>query len=65
METSILLAQIIGPIMLIVGIGILINLEHYCQLVANFGASPFQIYLSGTMDLLIGILVVCFHNVGE
>lgn len=51
--------------MLIVGITILINREHYCQLVADFGASPFQIYLSGTMDLLIGILEVCFHNIWE
>jgi len=65
METSVLLAQIIGPFMLVVGIGILINLEHYRQLVADFGASPSQIFLFGTLALLVGLLIVCFHNVWE
>jgi hypothetical protein len=65
METSILLAKIIGPILLVVGVGILINLEHYRALVAEFAASPFQLYVSGLMALLLGVLVVAFHNVWE
>ena len=65
MQTSILLAQIIGPMLLVVGIGLLINLEHYRSLVAEFAASPFQLYLSGLMALLLGLLVVAFHNVWE
>jgi hypothetical protein len=65
MQTSILLAKIIGPILLVVGIGILMNLDHYRSLVAEFAASPFQLYLSGIMALTLGALVVAFHNVWE
>jgi hypothetical protein len=65
MDTSILIAEIVGPILLVVGIGILLNLEHYRALVAEFAASPFQLYLSGLMALLLGVLVVAFHNVWE
>ena len=65
METSILLAQIIGPSILILGIGILMNLGHYRRLVDDFAASPFQIFFAGLLGLLFGILIVCFHNVWE
>ena len=65
METSVLLAQIIGPTILILGIGILMNLGHYRRLVDDFAASPFQIFFAGLLSLLFGILIVCFHNVWE
>ncbi len=65
METSVLLAKIIGPLLLIVGAGIFINLEHYRRLVVDFGASPLSIYMAGTTALLLGLLIVIFHNVWE
>lgn len=65
METSILLAKIIGPIFLIIGVGIFINLEHYRRLVTDFGASPLSIYMAGTTALLLGLLIVVFHNVWD
>lgn len=65
METSIILAKIIGPLFVIVGIGIFINLEHYRRMLADFGASPLSIYMAGTTALLIGLLIVTFHNVWE
>jgi hypothetical protein len=65
MDTSILLARIIGPLLLVVGAGIFVNLEHYRRLVVDFGASPLSIYMAGTLALLLGLLVVAFHNVWE
>ncbi len=65
METSILLAKVIGPLLLIVGVGIFINLEHYRRMVVDFGASALSIYMAGTTALLLGLLVVAFHNVWE
>jgi hypothetical protein len=64
-QTSILLAKIIGPLFLVVGAGIFINLEHYRRLVVDFGASPLSIYMAGTTALLLGLLIVAFHNVWE
>jgi hypothetical protein len=65
METSILLARIIGPLLVIVGAGIFINLEHYRRLIVDFAASPLSIYMAGTIALLSGLLIVTFHNVWE
>jgi len=65
METSIALARIMGPLLVIVGVGIFINLEHYRRMVADFGASPLSIYMAGTTALLLGLLIVVFHNVWE
>jgi len=65
MGTSVLLARIIGPLLLVVGIGIFINLEHYRRMLADFGHSPLQIYVSGMTALVVGLLIVAFHNVWE
>lgn len=65
MDTSILLARIIGPLLLVVGVGIFINLEHYRRLVVDFGASPLSIYMAGTTALVLGLLIVAYHNVWE
>jgi uncharacterized protein YjeT (DUF2065 family) len=65
LDTSILLARLIGPLFLIVGVGIFVNPEHYRRLVAEFGASPLAIYMAGTTALLLGLLIVVFHNVWE
>ncbi len=65
METSLILAKIIGPLFLIVGVGIFINLEHYRRLVVDFGASPLSIYMAGTTAVLLGLLIVAYHNVWE
>lgn len=63
MDTSILLARLIGPLFLVIGVGIFINLEHYRRLVVDFGASPLSIYMAGTTALLLGLLIVLYHNV--
>ncbi len=65
METSVLLAKIIGPLLFIVGLGLLINMEHYRRMMTDFGASPLSIYMAGTTALLLGLLIVTFHNVWE
>jgi hypothetical protein len=65
MDTSILLAKILGPMFLVIGAGIFINLEHYRRLIVDFGASPLSIYMSGTIALLLGLLIVIYHNVWE
>lgn len=65
METSIVIARIVGPLLLAVGAGIFINLEYYRRMVADFGSSPLSIYMSGTIALVLGLLVVTFHNVWE
>ena len=54
--------QIVGIIYLIIGIGILINSDFYKKLITNFTENPPAIYLSGIVALVIGCLLVTFHN---
>jgi len=55
--------QIIGITYLAVGLGILINPGFYKKLIAAFTENPPAIYLSGLVALLIGYLLVTFHNI--
>ncbi len=63
MENSMLLARIIGPYMVIVAIGIMFNLKFYQRMIEDFLRNSALIYLGGVMALIIGLLIVLFHNV--
>ena len=62
METSKILARIIGPIMIIPAIGIFLNFNTYQGLIAEFSKSPSLCYLGGFMALLMGLVILQFHN---
>ena len=63
MGNSIFLAQILGPYLVIVGIGIFLNPKN-CQRVAHeYTQSAALIYFGGIMALFFGLLIILFHNV--
>ena len=63
MNISITLAQILGPLFLIVGLGVLMNLGLYQKMIKDYIKSSGLIYLGGFMSLIFGILIVHFHNI--
>jgi len=62
MYTSYMLAQIIGPVYLIVGLGLLMERSFYAKLLQEFMKSPAMMYLGGLMALIIGFLILSVHN---
>lgn len=62
MESSIVLAKIMGPMMLIIGVSLLLNGDTFRAMAKDFMKSPALIYLAGFITLLLGLLVVAFHN---
>jgi len=54
--------QVLGIVYLAVGVGIIINPDFYKKLVTDFMESPPAIYLGGIAALIIGYLLVTFHN---
>lgn len=62
METSLLLARLIGPLFVLIGIGILINHKHYAAMISRFMESPDLYYMSGMLAFVAGIAVVLHHN---
>jgi len=65
METSILIAKIIGIIYLSFGLGILINTKLYQKLLEQLLIDPSIRILGGVMSIIIGILILEYHNVWE
>jgi len=63
METSIYLAKLIGPVMLVAAIGLLTNATSHRAMVQEFLRSTALIYLSGVMAMTAGLAIVLDHNV--
>lgn len=63
MENSAVFAKIIGPYMIIVAAGVLFNLKTYQKFMQDFLKNSALIYLGGVIALIIGLLIVLFHNV--
>lgn len=65
METSILIAKIIGIIYLSFGLGIVINPELYQKLLQQLLIDPSIRILGGIMAIIIGFLILEYHNFWE
>jgi len=62
METSLILAQIMGPAMLVMGLSMALNAEAIRAMGEEFINSPALIYFSGFIALTYGLVIVTFHN---
>jgi hypothetical protein len=63
MEHSMLIARILGPLFIVVTVGVLSNLDYYLKMINGFIAKPIILYMGGVMALFFGLLIVEFHNV--
>jgi hypothetical protein len=63
MQTSRFLAQLIGPTLLVIGLGMLANREGYRAMAREFLQSRALIYLAGLFALVPGLAIVLVHNV--
>ncbi|UFX82715.1 hypothetical protein [Candidatus Absconditicoccus praedator] len=65
MENSVLLAQIIGPIALVIGISLLSGQMKYKELVKDLEKSPLSTYIGALFAYVVGALIVANHNLWE
>jgi hypothetical protein len=63
MQTSIFLARLIGPLLLIVGAGMLFNPGVFRTMASEVIRSVTLVYLFGLVDLAVGLAIVLTHNV--
>ena len=63
MDTSQLLARVIGPYMLIAGIGLMGSRTSYRQLIDELPNQKLLLMIVGAFTLIIGLLMLQFHNV--
>ena len=62
METSILIARLIGPILVVAGITALVNPKGMVDMAQEFLASRALIFIAGFLALLGGLAIVNTHN---
>jgi hypothetical protein len=65
MQRSIYLAKLIGPIFVVIGVGMLLNTHLYLVMAEQGLRSYVLIYLSGILTLTAGLALVLAHNVWE
>lgn len=62
MMVSILLAQIIGLYCILIGIAMLVHPARFKAMLNDFAKSPAVLSLAGIISLILGIILVVFHN---
>ena len=65
MDTSILIAKFMGPVILAASLSMFINRDQVTRIFEDFTNSPGMIFLAGLMTLLMGLTLVIFHNKWE
>jgi hypothetical protein len=63
MSTAMMIAQILGPMYLVVALGLWLNGEHFKKIFESFVKSEASLYMGGIMALIVGILIIRAHNV--
>lgn len=62
MNTSMMIAQLLGPIYLAIGVGMLVNCDHYKKMYDEVMKSKGMMYLGGVGALLVGLLILRVHG---
>lgn len=63
MESSILLAKLVGPMMLVLGLFVTFRPERMRRIGREFLNSEALIFISGVITLPVGLAIVVTHNV--
>ncbi|HEY3640162.1 MAG TPA: hypothetical protein VGL31_03640 [Xanthobacteraceae bacterium] len=63
MQTSVFLARLLGPLLLAVGAGILLNPKAFRSMANEVVRSVTLVYLFGLLDFAAGLAIVLTHNV--
>ena len=62
MERATFIAKLLGPFILVGGVGMLVNQSIYQAMISDFLHSAALVYLSGMLSLLAGLAIVNVHN---
>ena len=63
MQSSLFLARLIGPVMLVIGLAVFANQRGFRDMAEEFMASRALMFLSGLLIMPVGIAIVLTHNI--
>ncbi len=58
MQPAVFIARLIGPALVVIGVGVLLNEANYAAMITEAAHSPTIIYLSGLLSLLPGLAIL-------
>lgn len=62
MEISVFIARLIGPFFCVAGLGILMNISHYREMIRDLAEDSGLLYIGGGLALITGMALVLTHN---
>lgn len=62
MQPVVFIARLIGPLFVVLGVGILLNQKLYADMIGQAVLVPVVIYLFGVMALLAGLAILNVHR---
>ncbi|MDR6754869.1 hypothetical protein J2Y48_000142 [Mycoplana sp. BE70] len=62
MDRSIFLARLVGPTLIVVALGMLVNIGMYEKMIVDALHFGILLYLSGLLSMLAGLAIVNLHN---
>ena len=63
MSTSVFIARLIGPVMLVIGLAVFANPRGFREMAEEFLASRALMFLSGLLIMPVGLAIVLTHNI--
>ena len=63
MQTSLLIARLIGPVILVAGLAVFANQRGFREIAEEFLASRALMFLSGLLIMPVGLAIVLTHNI--
>jgi hypothetical protein len=63
MSTSVFIARLIGPVMLVIGLAVFTNQRAFRDMAEEFLASRALLFLSGLLIMPVGLAIVLTHTI--
>src|SRR3989338_6559615 len=63
MNSSILLARLIGPYIIVIGASLMLNQKIFRQIMEDFQKNPSLVFITGLLTFVAGLATVLFHNI--
>ncbi|MDD5173356.1 MAG: hypothetical protein WC419_00860 [Candidatus Omnitrophota bacterium] len=63
MDSSILLARLIGPYIILIGVALIFNQKTFRKIIEDFPKNPSLVFMAGLFTFVAGLATVLFHNI--
>ena len=63
MNSSMLLARLIGPYIIVIGVSLMFNQKIFQKIMEDFPKNPSLVFVTGLLTFVAGLATVLFHNI--